>query len=120
METKDIEYFRGMLSQMLEDATKKGDATIEDMNDSVEMYADPADRATAESDRSFVLRLRDRERKLVKKIHEALERIEEGQFGVCEECGEEIGVPRLKARPMTTMCIKCKSRQEEDEQLRGD
>ena len=79
-----------------------------------------ADRATAESDRAFTLRLRDRERKLIKKIQQALTRIEEGEFGVCVECGEEIGTARLKARPMTTLCINCKSKQEEDEMVRGD
>lgn len=120
MDAKDIEYFRDLLTRMLEEAGKKGEETIEDMTDAMEAYADPADRATAESDRSFTLRLRDRERKLVKKIKEALQRIEDGQFGVCDECGEDIGFARLKARPMTTMCIKCKSRQEEDETLRGD
>jgi DnaK suppressor protein len=120
METKDVEYFRQLLSQMLQDNQRKGEATIEDMTDTLEVYADPADRATAESDRSFTLRLRDRERKLVKKIHEAMQRIEDGSFGVCEECGDEIGVPRLKARPVTTLCIKCKSRQEDEENLRGD
>jgi DnaK suppressor protein len=65
------------------------------------------------------LRLRDRDRKLIRKIEEALERIEDGTFGICEECGEEIGIPRLKARPVTTLCIKCKSKQEEEEALLG-
>jgi DnaK suppressor protein len=67
-----------------------------------------------------MLRLRDRDRKLVKKIREALSRIEDGTFGICEMCGEEIAIARLKARPVTTLCIECKSRQEEEERLRGD
>ena len=83
-------------------------------------FADPADRATAESDRSFTLRIRDRERRLIRKIQSALQRIEDGSYGICEECGEEIGVPRLKARPVTRLCINCKAKQEEDETLRGD
>lgn len=120
MDQKDIEYFRKYLKDALDDMLKQGEATIEDMTGSVENYADPADRATAESDRSFTLRLRDRERRLIKKIQEALQRIDDGSYGLCEECGEEIGVPRLKARPVTTLCIKCKSRQEEEETLRGD
>lgn len=120
MEAKDIEYFRNHLNQMLDDILRKGEETIEDMTETREVYADPADRATAESDRSFTLRLRDRERKLIKKIQQALHRIEDGSFGECEECGGDIGVERLKARPVTTLCINCKSRQEEEEKVRGD
>lgn len=120
MEAKDIQFFRDMLNSMLEDILQKGQATIDDMTETVEVYADPADRATAESDRAFTLRLRDRERKLIKKIQQAVTRIEEGEFGVCVDCGEDIGIARLKARPMTTLCINCKSKQEEDEMVRGD
>lgn len=120
MEQKDIEYFRQLLASMLDEAQQKGDSTLEDLTDNNEIFADPADRATAESDRAFTLRIRDRERRLIKKIRAALQRIEEGSFGVCEDCGEEIGVPRLKARPVTKLCINCKSKQEEDEHLRGD
>jgi DnaK suppressor protein len=120
MESKDMQFFKEHLNEMLQDILKQGEETLEDMTDASEVYADPADRATAESDRSFTLRLRDRERKLIKKVQEALERIEDGSYGICEECGEDIGVPRLKARPVTTLCIKCKSKQEEDEHVRGD
>jgi len=120
MDQKDIDYFQALLSKMLEEALQKGTATIEDMTDTMEVFADPADRATMESDRAFTLRLRDRERRLIKKIQGALKRIEDGAFGICEECGEDISVARLKARPVTKLCIKCKSRQEEEENLRGD
>lgn len=120
MEAKDIQFFRDMLNAMLEEILQKGQATIDDMTETVEVYADPADRATAESDRAFTLRLRDRERKLIKKITQAIQRIEDGEFGVCVECGDDIGIARLKARPMTTLCINCKSKQEEDEMVRGD
>ena len=120
MDQKDLEYFRGLLSNMLEEALKQGEMTLEDMTDNNEICADPADRATVESDRAFTLRIRDRERKLIKKIQAALVRMDEGVFGVCDECGEEIGVPRLKARPVTKLCINCKSKQEEDEHLRGE
>ena len=120
MEHADIEYFRKMLSAMLEDAQQNGDNTIEELTGSNEVFADPADRATAESDRAFTLRLRDRERRLIRKIQAALQRIEDGTYGICEECGEEISIPRLKARPVTRLCINCKARQEEDEHLRGD
>ena len=109
-----------MLNEMLEDALKQGEMTLEDMTDNNENCADPADRATVESDRSFTLRIRDRERKLIKKIKNALQRIEDGVYGICDDCGEEIGVPRLNARPVTKLCINCKSKQEADESLRGD
>ncbi len=120
MEQKDIEFFREKLAQMLEEAQRKGDITIEELTDSNEVFADPADRATAESDRAFTLRIRDRERRLIRKIQAAIQRIEEGTYGCCEECGEDIGVPRLNARPVTRLCIGCKSKQEADEHLRGD
>jgi DnaK suppressor protein len=120
MESHDLDFFRENLTKMLNDILRKGEDTIADMTDDSEVYADPADRATAESDRAFVLRLRDRERKLIKKIQDALQRIEDGEFGICVECGEDISVARLKARPVTQLCINCKSKQEEDERVRGD
>ena len=120
MDPKDIEYFRQTLQASLDDILHKGEETIEEMTESGEVYADPADRATAESDRAFTLRLRDRERKLIKKIQQAVKRIDDGDFGICSDCGEDISIERLKARPMTTLCIHCKSKQEEDEQVRGD
>ncbi len=119
MEAQDLHFFTKLLNTMLEEAHQKGDSTIEDLNGSAEIFPDPADRATAESDRSFTLRIRDRERRLIRKINEALNRIDEGKYGECEECGEDIGVPRLKARPVTTLCISCKSRQEEGEDISG-
>lgn len=120
MEQHDLDYFRKLLNDMLAEAQEKGEATIEDMTDGAEVFADPADRATAESDRSFTLRLRDRELKLIKKIQSALARLEAGEYGICDECGADISVPRLKARPVTKLCIDCKSRQEEEERMRGD
>ena len=120
VEHQELEYFRKLLALMLEEAQQKGDSTLEELTDSNEVFADPADRATAESDRSFTLRIRDRERRLIRKIQAALQRIEDGSYGICEECGEDIGVPRLKARPVTKLCINCKSKQEEDEHLRND
>lgn len=119
MEHNDIEYFRKLLQGMLEEAQQNGDLTIEELTGSNEVFADPADRATAESDRAFTLRLRDRERRLIRKIQAALQRIEDGTYGVCEECGEDISLARLKARPVTRLCIHCKARQEEDEYHRS-
>lgn len=112
MQQQDLEYFRKMLATMLADAQHKGDSTIQDMNGANDNFADPADRATAESDRAFTLRIRDRELQLIRKIQAAQQRIEEGTYGICEECGEEISISRLKARPVTRLCIKCKENQE--------
>lgn len=120
MNQKELEFFREALNKMLNDILQKGQETIEDMTESGQVYADPADRATAESDRAFTLRLRDRERKLIKKIQQAITRIDEGEFGYCVSCGEEISIARLKARPVTTLCIACKSKQEDEEKNRGD
>jgi len=82
------------------------------------MFPDLGDQATAEIDRNFMLRLKGRERKLIKKIDEALERLSQGIFGICDKCGLEIDIRRLEARPVTTMCIECKTLQEEEEKLR--
>ena len=82
-----------------------------------ESFPDPTDQAVAELDNNFLLRLRGREQKLLKKIDEAIARIEGGTYGVCESCGEQISVKRLEARPVTTLCIECKTRQEEEEKL---
>lgn len=87
------------------------------MNETGALFADPLDRATLESNRNFTLRLRDRERVLVRKIQEALQRIETGSFGICEECGEAIDKERLLARPVTTLCIDCKEEQERVEKM---
>ncbi len=87
---------------------------------SSENFADPGDQATAEADQNFSLRLREREQKLLKKVDEAIERIQSGTFGICESCGGEISVQRLKARPVTTLCIDCKTRQEEEEKIRQE
>lgn len=117
MEEGKLEYFRGVLLEemrlLLEDAGK----TVSEMTSDTTNFPDPNDRATQESDRSFELRIRDRERKLINKIKEALDRIDEGTFGVCDTCGEEIGEGRLKARPVTTLCIDCKMEQERREKL---
>jgi DnaK suppressor protein len=80
-------------------------------------FPDMGDQATAETDRNFILRLRDRERMLLKKIDETIERIDNGEYGICEQCGNEIEIKRLEARPVTTLCIDCKTQQEEEERI---
>ena len=84
-----------------------------------ESFPDPTDQAVAELDNNFVLRLRGREQKLLKKIEEAIARIDSGEYGVCESCGDQISLKRLEARPVTTLCIDCKTRQEEEEKLQA-
>jgi DnaK suppressor protein len=115
MEKEKIEYFRELLAKRLEGLIDEAMKTFVDMSDEEETFPDPTDRASLESDRNFLLRIRDRERKLIVKIREALDRIENGTFGVCEVCGEEISEERLKARPVTTLCIDCKTDEEEKE-----
>ena len=98
----------------MRDLLSEAGKTVEGM-DEEENFPDPTDRASLESNRDFTLRIRERERKLIFKIQEALERLDEGEYGVCESCGEKIGIARLKARPVTTLCIDCKSTQEVQE-----
>jgi len=116
---KKKKYFTKLLSKRLQELLNEANKTVSGMTDLRENYPDPTDRATMESDRNFTLRIRDRERKLIGKIREALQRLEDGTFGICEECGEEISDERLIARPVTTLCINCKKKQENDEKLRG-
>jgi len=114
------EKFRRILMDRLNKLLEEANKTMSEMAGEVENFPDPTDRAVLESDRNFELRIRDRERKLIKKIKDALQRLEDGTFGICEECGEEISEERLMARPVTTLCIKCKERQEKEEKLRGE
>jgi DnaK suppressor protein len=119
MKQKDIDYFRDLLNQRLKDLLNQADDTVSGMTDQRENFPDPTDRASLEADRNFMLRIRDRENKLIKKIKKALDRIETGTFGVCELCGEEISIERLKARPVTTQCIDCKTKEEAKEKALG-
>ena len=119
MKKKDIEYFRKFLEKRLEELLSHADNTVSGMTTPKENFPDPTDRASLEADRNFMLRIRDRENKLIKKIKKALDRIETGSFGVCEKCGEDISVKRLKARPVTTLCIDCKTKEEAFEKALG-
>ena len=114
-----LEYFRKLLDERLGELLNEANKTVTGMTDFDDNLPDPTDRAALESDRNFELRIRDRERKLIGKIKEAIERIDSGGYGICETCGEEISEARLKARPVTTLCIECKRRQETEEKLRG-
>ena len=115
MEDQDLEDFRTQLEGQRQEILGESEGTLHDMQEESTLYPDPNDRAAMETEHITVLRIRDRERKLLGKIEEALERIEDGSFGSCEECGEDIGVERLKIRPVTTYCISCKEVQEAGE-----
>jgi len=119
MKKKDIEYFKEFLNDRLQELLSHADNTVSGMTAPKENFPDPTDRASLESDRNFMLRIRDRENKLIKKIKKALDRIEKGTFGICEKCGEDISVKRLKARPVTTHCIDCKTKEEAFEKALG-
>lgn len=119
MNKKDTEYFKELLAKRLEDLLSQADDTVSGMTAPKENFPDPTDRASLESDRNFMLRIRDRESKLIKKIKKALTRIEKGSFGICEKCGEDITKKRLIARPVTTQCIDCKTKEEAFEKALG-
>lgn len=116
MESQQLELLRAKLHGMLAELENEVSSTVNGMRSGGGAYPDPTDRATVESDRNLTLRIRDRERKLRNKIEDALARMEDGTFGICEVCEEEIGFARLEARPVTTLCINCKSEQEQDEE----
>jgi DnaK suppressor protein len=119
MDKETQAQFKETLLKRLDELYVEAEKTVAGMTDTEETFPDPTDRATLESDRNFMLRIRDRERKLILKIREALQRIEEGTFGQCEMCGDDIGIERLNARPVTTLCIECKRKQEAHERARG-
>lgn len=119
MKKKQLDYFREILRERFQELVAEAEKTVTGMTTANDNYPDPTDRASLESDRNFMLRIRDRERKLLSKITSALDRIESGDFGVCEMCGDDIGEKRLKARPVTTLCIACKKQQETVEKARG-
>jgi len=121
MDEKRLLYFKKLLQERLNALLDGAEKTVSGMsNDYKEELLDPTDRAALESNRNFTLRIRDRERKLIGKLNEALERIEDGTFGICEMCGNQISEKRLMARPVTTLCIECKTEQETAEKMRGE
>ena len=119
MNKKDLTFFKQLLTDQLDSLLGEAIKTVSGMTGQKYNFPDPTDRASLESDRNFMLRIRDRERKLIGKIREALERIDAGTFGICDKCGEEITMKRLKARPVTTLCIECKTREEAREKALG-
>lgn len=113
-------YFRNLLIAKISELLNEAEKTVSEMTDGKENYPDPTDRASLEADRNFELRIRDRERKLIAKMQEAIKRIDDGTYGICEMCGNPISEKRLQARPVTTSCIDCKTKQERLEKLKGE
>jgi DnaK suppressor protein len=114
------DYFRSLLNERLAALQSEAKRPLADPDSFGEEPHDIVDEASAESDRGFAYRIIERESKLIGKIRKALVRLEEGGFGICEKCSKDIGLERLEARPMTTLCIKCKRKQEAREKLRGE
>lgn len=112
MNDKQLEHFRLILEAWKRELMEEVDRTVHHMQDEASNFPDPNDRATQESEFSLELRTRDRERKLLKKIAQAIARIDEGEYGYCEETGEEIGLKRLEARPVATLCVEAQERRE--------
>ncbi len=114
------EYFRQKLKSWKAEILEATKETIQHLQDESEKHPDITDRATSESERALELRTRDRQRKLVSKIDEALMRIEQGEYGYCEETGEPIGVARLDARPIATLSLEAQERHEKRERVFRD
>ena len=120
MSKEQLDHFRFILSSWKQDLMQEVDRTMLHMKDEASNFPDPHDRATQESEFSLELRTRDRERKLIRKIDEALKRIEDGSYGYCLETGEPIGVKRLEARPVATLSVEAQERRERREKQFGD
>ena len=120
MSKEQLDHFRQILSNWKRDLMEEVDRTVSHMKDEAANFPDPNDRATQEEEFSLELRTRDRERKLIRKIEEAIQRIEDGSYGYCLETGEQIGIKRLEARPVATLSIEAQERRERREKQYGD
>jgi DnaK suppressor protein len=120
MSERQLEYFRQKLLNWKEDILRESRETLSHLQSETENHPDIADRASSETDRSLELRTRDRQRKLIAKIDEALQRIDEGNYGYCEETGEPIGIARLDARPIATLSLEAQERHERRERVHRD
>jgi len=116
---KNKQYFKKWLTQRLNHCNEKARGTVMDISGLKDRLPDKVHQASSSFQQGLTLRVRDREAKLTRKTTDALERLEDGTFGICDECGEEIPLKRLKARPLSTLCIECKKEQEADERKRA-
>ena len=120
MNERQLEYFKQKLMAWKDEILRESRETVIHLQKETENHPDLADRATSETDRALELRTRDRQRKLISKIDEALRRIEDGSYGYCEETGEPIGLARLEARPVATMSVEAQERHERRERVHRD
>jgi len=120
MNERQREYFRGKLLAWKEDILREARATLVQLQDENQNHPDLADRASSETDRAIELRARDRQRKLIAKIDAAIQRIEDGSYGFCEETGEPISLKRLEARPIATLSVEAQERHEKRERVYRD
>ena len=120
MNERQLEYFKQKLLDWKEEILRESKETLSHLQTETENHPDIADRASSETDRSLELRTRDRQRKLISKIDDALRRIEEGAYGYCEETGEPIGLARLDARPIATLSLEAQERHERRERVHRD
>ena len=118
MSDGQLEHFKAILAAWKRQLQEEVERTVSHMRDEASHYADPADRATQEEEFALELRTRDRERKLIRKIDETMERIRKDDYGFCDQCGVEIGLRRLEARPTATLCVDCKTLEEIREKQR--
>lgn len=116
MDEKQVEFFRNELNNRLDNLLNQADIVVSELLSQNGQEIEYLDRASAYADQSLKLKIRSRESRLIKKLKQALERIENGTYGICEECDEEISIKRLEARPVTTKCIDCKENEEKAEQ----
>lgn len=118
MDRENLDYFEKLLTQWLEDLLRHADETVTELRQS-DSFTDLLDRASFDAERSFQLRIRDRESVLIRKIRNSLYDIQNGDYGICDNCGEDISLKRLAARPVTRHCIRCKTEMETREKLTG-
>ena len=120
MSDEQLVHFKQILMNWRQELMEEVDRTVHHMQDEAANFPDPADRATQEEEFSIELRTRDRERKLIKKIDQTVDRVDQEDYGYCDTCGIEIGLRRLEARPTATQCVDCKSLDEiKEKQIRG-
>ncbi len=119
MKEEEVDFFKNHLTEKLVKLLHQADDAVNNLLERDDTPPDPLDRALIESEQSFSLRIRDRESKLIKKIRSALDKIDTGEYGICEVCEEDIALARLKARPVTTKCIDCKTKEEALEKVMG-
>jgi DnaK suppressor protein len=118
MDSARLQFFRELLQAKIAELASDQQKTLAEMTVTEERLADITDQASFQSDRNFELRIRDRERQLIAKIQESIKMIDDGTYGICVNCDEEISEKRLIARPVTTLCIRCKTEQEKFEKLK--